>query len=194
MVKYEGEKSELKAGGGATPQELEQTPPAHRGEKSSDAAASNAPATTRPNFASRVVRAELQTGATLLVLQNPATPTVSVRGSLRAGSHFEPRDKPGLARITADMLERGTLRRTKLELANDLESVGAQLEFSADPFVLEINGRALAKDLSLLLSTLAEELREPAFPAEELEKLKQQAVAVIQEQQANTRHRAYEKF
>jgi zinc protease len=195
MVKREGVEQDLTAGEGTTPQGAEQQPMVERGDKSSDAAEANTPASvTRSNFAARVARTELPTGATLLVLENRATPTISLRGSLRAGSYFEPRDKPGLARLTADMLERGTRHRTKLQLANDLESVGAQIEFSADPFSVEIAARALAKDLSLLLNTLAEQLRAPAFPAEELEKLKQQAIAAIQEQQANTRLRAYEKF
>ncbi|HEY0083377.1 MAG TPA: pitrilysin family protein, partial [Pyrinomonadaceae bacterium] len=199
MVKREGaghEATPVAAGGSATPQELGQQLLAGHGEKSSEAVAANTPASapTRSNFAARVVRAELPTGAVALVLENHATPTISVRGSLRAGSYFEPRDKVGLARLTADMLERGTLRRTKFQLAGDLEAVGAEIGFSADPFAVEIAGRALAKDLSLLLGTLAEQLREPAFPADELEKLKQQAIAAVQEQQANTRLRAYEKF
>ncbi len=146
------------------------------------------------NFASRVARIELETGATLLVLENSATPIVSLRGSLRAGSHFEPRDKPGLARITAKMLERGTQKRSKLELARGLEDVGAELDFSADAFAMQIGGRSLAKDFSMLIETLAEELRAPIFPADELEKLKQQTVAAIQEQQSDTRLRAYERF
>lgn len=195
MTKREGVGHDAAAGESATWQELEQQPIAERGDKSSDAAEANTPASvTRSNLAARVARTQLPTGATILVLENRATPTISLRGSLRAGSYFEPRDKPGLARITADMLERGTRRRTKLQLANDLESVGAQIEFSADPFSVAIAARSLAKDLSLLLNTLAEQLREPAFPAEELEKLKQQAIAAIHEQQANTRLRAYEKF
>ncbi|HZH31388.1 MAG TPA: pitrilysin family protein [Pyrinomonadaceae bacterium] len=197
MVKREGAGQEATAtGGSATPQELGQQTLAGHGEKSSDAAAANTPATggARSNFAARVARTELPTGAVLLVLENHATPTIALRGSLRAGSYFEPRDKPGLARLTADMLERGTLRRTKFQLAGDLEAVGAEIGFSADPFAVEIAGRALAKDLSLLLGTLAEQLREPSFPADELEKLKQLAIAAVQEQQANTRLRAYEKF
>ncbi len=197
MVKREGEAQEATtAGGSTTPHELgQQALAAGHDEKSSDAVAANtSTGTARSNFASRVARTELPTGAVLLVLENHATPTISLRGSLRAGSYFEPRDKPGLARLTADMLERGTLRRTKLQLAGDLEAVGAQIEFAADPFAVQIAARALAKDLSLLLGTLAEQLREPAFPAEELEKLKQQAIAAVQEQQANTRLRAYEKF
>jgi zinc protease len=163
--------------------------------KSSDAAGAHTPASAgRTDFASRVAREELETGATLLVLENHATPTVSLRGSLRAGSYFESGEKPGLARLTAEMLLRGTRRRTKLELAGDLERLGAELEFEADPFAVNVAGRCLSEDLPVLVSTLAESLREPAFPVEELEKLKQQQIAAVREQQSSTRHRAYERF
>jgi zinc protease len=164
-------------------------------EKSSGAAEANTSASVgASDFASRVVREQLETGATLVVLENRATPTVSLRASLRAGSYFEPRERPGLARLCAEMLARGTRRRSKLELAGDLERLGAELEFSADPFAVNVAGRCLTEDLPVLLLTLAESLREPAFPADELEKLKQQQVASVREQQANTRHRAYERF
>ncbi|HVG32212.1 MAG TPA: pitrilysin family protein [Pyrinomonadaceae bacterium] len=184
------------SGGSVTPQETAQRGQAGgRGSKSSDAAEANTPKSVgQSNLASRVARTQLETGATLLVLENHATPTVSVRGSLRAGSYFEPRSKPGLANLTAGMLERGTLRRDKLQLASDLESVGAEMDFSTDPFAVNFVARALAKDLPLVIRALAEELREPAFPADELEKLKQQSIASIQEQQANTRYRGYERF
>lgn len=189
------EDTETERGGSVTPQEKEQQAVSPRGDKSSDAAEVNTPTSVgRSNFASRMIRTKAESGATLLLLENHATPTISLRGSFRAGSYFEPRDKPGLAQITANMLERGTKRRTKLQLANDLESVGAQLAFSADPFAVNVAGRALSKDLPLVLATLAEELREPAFPADELEKLKQQVVAVVQEQQSNTGYRARERF
>ncbi|MDT5155766.1 MAG: zinc protease [Acidobacteriota bacterium] len=145
-------------------------------------------------FASRVTREELEMGAVLLVLENAATPTVSVCGSLRAGAYFEPKSKPGLARITAEMLKRGTRLRGKLELAGALEGVGAGIEFETDAFAVEISARSLSQDFPALASTLAEMLREPSFPAEELEKLKQQTVAAIREQQVDTRWRAYERL
>ncbi|PYS81963.1 MAG: hypothetical protein DMF67_14720 [Acidobacteria bacterium] len=145
-------------------------------------------------FSSRVVREELATGAVLLALENRATPTVSLRGSLRAGSYFEPRDRPGLARVTAEMLKRGTRGQSKLELAGALESVGADIEFEADAFAAQISARSLSQDFPLLVSMLAEMLREPSFPADELEKLKQQTVAAVREQQSDTRWRAYERL
>jgi zinc protease len=163
-------------------------------EASADSSVRSGASKQGAGFSSRVTRRQLATGAALLVLENHATSTVSLRGSLRAGSYFEPKDKPALARITAEMLERGTMRRSKLELASQLEAVGAQLDFSADPFAVNIAARMLAKDLRALLSSMAEMLREPSFPEDELEKLKQQAVAGIQEQQASTGFRAYERL
>jgi zinc protease len=145
-------------------------------------------------FASRVVREELETGAVLLVLENASTPTVALRGSLRAGSHFEPKDKPGLARITAEMLKRGTLRRGKLELAGALERLGADVEFDTDAFAVQITARSLAEDFPALAATLAEMLQQPSFPADELEKLKQQTIAAVRERQSDTSWRAYERL
>lgn len=155
-------------------------------------ASSTAPAPQ--TIASRTVRGQLPNGATLLVLENHATPSVAIRGSLRAGSYFEPLNKPGLAGVTAAMLERGTRKRTKLAFARDLESVGASIDFSSGNFGVNINGRALSKDLPLVMDALTEALREPTFPAGELEKLKQEAIAAIKQQQANTSYRGYERF
>lgn len=145
-------------------------------------------------LSSRIVREELETGAALLLFENSSTPTVALRGSLRAGSHFEPKEKPGLARLTAEMLKRGTRRRGKLELAGALERVGADVNFDADVFAVQIKARSLAADFPALAATLAEMLREPSFPAEELEKLKQQTVASIREKQSDTSWRAYERL
>jgi zinc protease len=145
-------------------------------------------------LSSRIVREELGTGAVLLLVENPAAATVALRGSLRAGSHFEPKDKPGLARLTAEMLKRGTRRRGKLELAGALESVGADVDFDAEVFAVRVRARALAADFPALAATLAEMLREPSFPAEELEKLKQQTIAAVREKQSDTGWRAYERL
>ncbi|HMF57229.1 MAG TPA: pitrilysin family protein [Pyrinomonadaceae bacterium] len=170
----------------------------NRGRADSRSASSSAtPASAQgggSTFASRVTRTQLPNGATLLVLENHATPTVALRGSFRAGSYFDSQAKPGLALVTGDMLERGTQHRTKLQLASDLESVGAEIDYSTDQFAVNMVARSLSRDLPLMMRTLAEEMREPSFPAEELEKLKQQLIGAIREDQARTSSRAYERF
>ena len=146
------------------------------------------------SFASRIHRYQLTNGLTLMVLENRANPTVSLSGYVRAGDFFNPPDKDSLATITASMLNKGTMRRTKLEIAEDLESAGARVSFSPNNFSVSISGQSLSRDLPLIISTLAEELQQPTFPTDELEKLKQRFIASIKEDLDDTRSRAYERL
>lgn len=146
------------------------------------------------SFASRTHRYQLANGMTLLVLENHSNPTISMSGYLRAGECFNPPDKDSLAGVTASMLNKGTVRRSKLEIAEELESAGARLGFSSNNFTTSIGGQSLSRDLPMVIATLAEELREPAFPTDELEKMKQRFIASIKEDQDDTRSRAYERL
>jgi zinc protease len=145
-------------------------------------------------FAARTKRFQLANGVRLLVLENHANPTVSVSGYLRAGAYFNPPGKDGLSSVAASMLNKGTLKRSKLEIAEELESAGARVSVSSNTFTVSIGAQSLSRDFTMIISTLAEELREPAFPTEELEKLKQRVVAGIKEDQDETRVRAYERL
>ncbi|MDQ3013513.1 MAG: insulinase family protein [Acidobacteriota bacterium] len=146
------------------------------------------------SFASRINRFDLANGITLLVLENHANPTISLSGYVRAGEYFNPPDKDSLATITASMLNKGTARRSKLEIAEELESAGARVGFSPNNFSVSIGGQSLSRDLPLIISTMAEELREPTFPEDELGKLKQRFIASIKEDLDDTRSRAYERM
>ena len=149
----------------------------------------------RVPFAEAIHRRELPNGAQLFVLENHFNPTVAVAGSLQAGSLFAPPDRRLLASLTAGELAKGTSRHTKLEIAEDLESRGASLSFAADvsdPVGIDIAGSALSRDTDLLLDRLAEILREPTFPADELVKETKRIVGSIRQQQDQTSVRAYE--
>ena len=146
------------------------------------------------SFASRTHRYQLANGLTLLVLENHANPTFSLSGYVRAGEFFSPADKSNLASVVSGMLSKGTARRSKLEIAEQLESAGARLGFASNTFTASVSGQSLSRDLPLIISTLAEELREPAFPEDELEKMKQRYVASIREDLDDTRTRAYERM
>jgi zinc protease len=146
------------------------------------------------SFVSRTKRFRLSNGITLLVLENPTNPTVSVAGSMRAGEYFSPVGKDSLASITASMLGKGTRRRSKLEIAEELESAGARVGLSSNTFTVSVSGLSLSRDLPMIVSTLAEELSEPAFPKGELEKMRQRIIANIKEEQDDTRVRAYDRM
>jgi zinc protease len=146
------------------------------------------------SFVARTRRFQLSNGITLLILENPANQTVSMAGSMRAGEYFSPTGKDSLASITASMLGKGTRRRSKLEIAEELETAGARVGLSSNTFTASVSGLSLSRDLPMIISTLAEELREPAFPADELDKMRQRIIANIQEEQEDTRARAYDRM
>lgn len=150
---------------------------------------------TRKTFAEQVHRRTLGNGADLLVLENHFNPTIAVSGSLHGGPLFAPPDRRVIASMTAGELAKGTERRSKLEIAEDLESRGASLSFSSDasdPVGTDIAGSALSRDTDMLLERLVEILRTPVFPEEELDKEKKRLVGAIRQQQDQTSVRAQE--
>ncbi|MGH9399728.1 MAG: M16 family metallopeptidase [Thermoanaerobaculia bacterium] len=140
-------------------------------------------------------RRDLNNGARFFVLENRFNPTLALSGGLFAGAIFAPPARRTVASLTAGELMKGTERRTKLEIAEALESRGASLSFSTDSSDLvgmDIGGAALSRDCDTLLDTLVEVLRLPVFPEDEIEKEKKRLVGAIRQQQDQPAQRAYE--
>jgi zinc protease len=110
----------------------------------------------------------LPNGAVLLVTERPAIPIVVVRVSVPAGAVRDPADGLGLANLTAELLTRGTARRSGPALDQAIEFVGGSLEAGAGRDAATVSLSVLKKDLPLGLDLLAEVLLQPAFPPDEL--------------------------
>ena len=146
-------------------------------------------------FTQAVHERKLGNGARFFVLENHLNPTIAVSGGLAGGAIFAPQERRVIASVTAEELMKGSERRSKLEIAEELEGCGASLSFSTDSSDLvgiDIGGSALSRDCDTLLDTLVEVLRMPVFPAEELEKEKKRLVGAIRQAQDQTSQRAYE--
>ncbi|HVN14325.1 MAG TPA: pitrilysin family protein [Anaerolineales bacterium] len=121
-----------------------------------------------------VYREVLSNGITLLTRTNFNSASVSVSGYLQAGSLNEPDEKLGLADFVSSALMRGTDQHNFDAIYNELESVGASLGYDSGTHTTGFSGRSLAEDVPLLLDLLSETLQRPAFPADEIEKLRAQ--------------------
>jgi len=119
-------------------------------------------------------REVLSNGITILTRSNFNSPSVSISGYLQTGSLFDPDQKLGLADFATSALMRGTVKHSFDALFNELESVGASFGFDSGLHTTGFSGRALAEDLSLLLGLFSEVVRHPIFPADEVEKLRNQ--------------------
>ena len=121
-----------------------------------------------------VYQATLANGITVLARSNFNSPAVQIRGYLPVGAIFESDEKLGLADFVSSMLMRGTQKRTFDEIYYELETAGASLGFNSGVHNTNFGGRVLVEDLPLILSMLAETMQTPAFPDEEVERLRTQ--------------------
>ena len=119
-----------------------------------------------------ITRLELDNGITILARENFNSPTLSIKGYLPSGSLFDPDEKLGLSYLTAGSLMSGTAHNDFQSLYNKIESVGAQLGFSAGTLTTSFSVHCLSEDLDLMMGLIADCLRAPAFPEREFNRLK----------------------
>jgi zinc protease len=133
-----------------------------------------------------ITRTSLPNGITFLARANLNSPSVALGGYLACGSLFDPDEKLGQAEFTAHGLMRGTAARSFQQIFDVLESAGANLSFGAGPHSTGFSGRSLSEDLPLLLTVLADVLRHPVFPAEEIERLRAQFMTSLAQRAQDT--------
>jgi zinc protease len=121
----------------------------------------------------------LPNGLRVLLLEDHSAPTVTLSGYLQAGNRFDLNHQPGVAGLTAENLLSGTDTKNALALASALEDCGAGLDFTAFREGVDIEGYALADDVSILLETLADTLQHATFPVEEVARSQQRAISGI---------------
>ena len=106
----------------------------------------------------------------VLLSEEHSLPFVTLQLMIDGGSRQDPKDKEGLAFLTARGLLLGTLKQDVLAINEALDFIGASLNVSANKDYASINLRVLKKDLEKGLGLLADAVRRPAFPEEELRK------------------------
>ena len=148
----------------------------------------------RSGFGARTLHRVLGNGLTLDVMQNRAVPTVAVQGIVFAGRMEAPAGHPAVPQLTAMMLSRGTRTKDKREIAALLDGAGAQLRVSAFVTEATITGNGLARDLRMLLATLADELKNPAFSDSEIVKAKLEMRANVLRNSESTSARGFDRL
>jgi zinc protease len=155
------------------------------------------PATTKlenaGGIAARVVRTNIA-GIDVMAYPTGVKDVVTLRASLPAGDAFTADGNVAIATLTGMLLDQGTTKQDKFAIAEKLESVGATLSFSVGEQMTEVHAKCLKKDVPLVISLIAEQLRTPALSAEEFEKAKKQFAGMLQRQMEDTNFRAADAF
>lgn len=148
---------------------------------------------TPPVAAGVVVRTVLPNGLTCLVRSSPDSGAVAIHGFVKAGAVLD-RDRPGLARFVGSTLMRGTVRRSGPQLAEDLDAIGAGLAVAPGLEIVVLSGKSLADDAVALLEAAAEVLAEPAFPDDEVERVRGELITAARVNSLDTRQTSERVF
>ncbi|MGW2376042.1 MULTISPECIES: M16 family metallopeptidase [Kitasatospora] len=135
-------------------------------------------------------RAALGNGITVLHCHRPGQQLVAVEVLLDAPLAAEPEGLDGVAAILARAFNEGTDTLTAEEFAGELERAGATLDAHADHPCIRVALEVPASRLQRGLTLLADALRAPALPAEEIERLVANRLDEIVHEQANPARRA----
>lgn len=115
-------------------------------------------------------RRTLPSGLEMIPARRTATPLVELELVLPAGASRDPAERPGLAALTAGLLDEGTSERSALEIASAIERIGGRLDAGTNWSVATLGIRVLTENLDEALDLLAEIVHRPTFPDEEVER------------------------
>src|SRR6202034_370795 len=124
----------------------------------------------------------LKNGLKVYLVEEHTLPVISAALVDLAGGEENPADKPGLAAFTARMLTEGTSSRSSVELADDVDSIGAQLTATATVDEAGASIAALSNNTDALFALLSDVSLHPAFKAEEVERIRKQTLVAIQQE------------
>ena len=96
-----------------------------------------------------------------------------------------PSDVGGVAVLTGDALQGGTKRRSGADLAEALEGWGSGLRVSTGWDSTTVSLTCVAERVGDVLALLSEVVRTPSFPVEEVERVRIQRLASIQQRRMN---------
>ena len=115
----------------------------------------------------------------LLTARHGDLPLITAAVVVEGGAGGEPPEAAGVAQLTAEALETGTASRDVEQLAWELESLGVELEASAGWDTASVSITVPAERLEPAMALLAEVVRRPAFPTDQVERIRDERLADI---------------
>ena len=139
-------------------------------------------------------RRRLDSGAIVVARRNTMTPAVTFLFSFDAGSAFDPPRAPGLAALTARMIDRGTPHESAADLAEEIERRGASIEISSNRQTVMFTATCLVEDFDDMLALAARMARTPSFPVAQLELRRRETLTRLVQDAENTASLAGARF
>jgi zinc protease len=112
----------------------------------------------------------LKNGLTVLLMEKHGVPIVSFAALIKSGAAADPAGQEGVASQTAQLLRKGSKKRSAQQFAADLDFIGGSFESGASADFTVVSAEFLTKDLNKGLDLFVDALLQPTFPQEEVDK------------------------
>ena len=124
----------------------------------------------------------LGNGLRVILGRDTRLPIVAIQFFHVGGLLADAPGREGIAYATAEMLIKGTTTRSALQIANELDNLGASLDLAAGNNTWFARGVCLKDDWMRLLQIKADVILNPAFAADEWQRLQPRLLASIDRQ------------
>lgn len=122
----------------------------------------------------------LKNGLRVILVENHKLPRASFNLMIDRDPLVEG-DKVGLLNFTGQLLRRGTASKSKEQIDEAIDFIGASLSTSS----VRINGSSLSKHKTTVLELMQDILMNPTFPETELEKIRKEALSGLEASQSD---------
>jgi predicted Zn-dependent peptidase len=144
-------------------------------DRSKPPALGAAPQLTLPAIQKRM----LSNGLPVWLIEAHEVPLAQVNLVVLAGSGDDPAGKFGVASLVAAMLDEGAGTRSALQVADDIEFLGASLTSSSSYDASAIRLNVPVARLAAALPVMADVALRPTFPQAELDRLRQERLTAL---------------
>lgn len=126
----------------------------------------------------------LANGIVVVLVKDTRLPLVSYRLAFRTGDAHDPRELPGLTDLLTGLVTEGTQSLTSRQIADEVGRMGATLSAGATADYSTIAASSLSAFGDNMLELIADVTRNPSFPDNEVDLLKQNTKESLKQQRA----------
>lgn len=127
-----------------------------------------------------IERAKLSNGIEVVLMSRPESPVVNLRLLFGGGFTADQNAIPGTMNLLTSLLDEGTATRDAMTIAQQLEDLGASIGAGSSLDQSSVTLQAMPSVLEPALAILTDMVQQPAFPENELARVRQLTLAGIQ--------------
>jgi zinc protease len=142
--------------------------------------------TANPKFAlPNIEKTKLSNGLEVWLVKQNELPIVTMNMVFKTGTTADPQGLTGVGDTTSSLLDDGTKTRTAVEIANEIQSIGARLSTGSGDDSSSVGMSTLTKNFDKALDIYADVIQNAEFPEAEVENWRRRAMGGLLQRRDN---------